>query len=53
MIQEEEAEEEKYRRKRIRQKKKKQAGRKKDRPVYEYEDLDFEEDGETFEQEEE
>ena len=53
MIQEEEAEEEKHRRKRIRQKKKKQAGRKKDRPVYEYEDLDFEEDGETFEQEEE
>lgn len=53
MIQEEEAEEEKYRRKRIRQKKKKQAGRKKDRPVYEYEDLDFEEDGENFEQEEE
>lgn len=53
MIQEEEAEEEKRRRKRIRQKKKKQAGRKKDRPVYEYEDLDFEEDGETFEQEEE
>lgn len=53
MIQEEEAEEEKYRRKRIRQKKKKQAGRKKDRPVYEYGDLDFEEDGETFEQEEE
>lgn len=52
MIQEEEAEEEKHRRKRIRQKKKKQAGRKKDRPVYEYEDLDFEEDGETFEQEE-
>lgn len=52
MIQEE-AEEEKHRRKRIRQKKKKQAGRKKDRPVYEYEDLDFEEDGETFEQEEE
>ena len=53
MIQEEEAEEEKHRRKRIRQKKKKQAGRKKDRPVYKYEDLDFEEDGETFEQEEE
>ena len=53
MIQEEEAEEEKHRRKRIRQKKKKQAVRKKDRPVYEYEDLDFEEDGETFEQEEE
>lgn len=53
MIQEEEAEEEKHRRKRIRQKKKKQAGRKTDRPVYEYEDLDFEEDGETFEQEEE
>lgn len=53
MIQEEEAEEEKRRRKRIRQKKKKQADRKKDRPVYEYEDLDFEEDGETFEQEEE
>lgn len=53
MIQEEEAEEEKHRRKRIRQKKKKQADRKKDRPVYEYEDLDFEEDGETFEQEEE
>lgn len=53
MIQEEEAEEEKHRRKRIRQKKKKQVGRKKDRPVYEYEDLDFEEDGETFEQEEE
>lgn len=53
MIQEEEAEEEKHRRKRIRQKKKKQAGRKKDRPVYEYEDLDFEEDGEAFEQEEE
>ena len=53
MIQEEEAEEEKYRRKRIRQKKKKQAGRKKDRPVNQYEDLDFEEDGETFEQEEE
>lgn len=53
MIQEEEAEEEKHRRKRIRQKKKKQAGRKKDRPVYEYEDLDFEEDGETFEREEE
>lgn len=53
MIQEEEAEEEKHRRKRIRQKKKKQAGRKKDRPVYEYEDLDFEEDGATFEQEEE
>lgn len=53
MIQEEEAEEEKHRRKCIRQKKKKQAGRKKDRPVYEYEDLDFEEDGETFEQEEE
>lgn len=53
MIQEEEAEEEKHRRKRIRQKKKKQAGRKKDRPVYEYEDLDFEEDGETFEQKEE
>ena len=53
MIQEEEAEEEKHRRKRIRQKKKKQAGRKKDRPVYEYEDLDFEEDGETFGQEEE
>lgn len=53
MIQEEEAEEEKHRRKRIRQKKKKQAGRKKNRPVYEYEDLDFEEDGETFEQEEE
>lgn len=53
MIQEEEAEEEKHRRKRIRQKKKKQTGRKKDRPVYEYEDLDFEEDGETFEQEEE
>ena len=53
MIQEEEAEEEKHRRKRIRQKKKKQAGRKKERPVYEYEDLDFEEDGETFEQEEE
>lgn len=53
MIQEEEAEEEKHRRKRIRQKKKKQAGRKKDRPVYEYEDLDFEEDRETFEQEEE
>lgn len=53
MIQEEEAEEEKHSRKRIRQKKKKQAGRKKDRPVYEYEDLDFEEDGETFEQEEE
>lgn len=53
MIQEEEAEEEKQRRKRIRQKKKKQAVRKKDRPVYEYEDLDFEEDGETFEQEEE
>lgn len=53
MIQEEEAEEEKHRRKRIRQKKKKQAGRKKDRPVYEYKDLDFEEDGETFEQEEE
>lgn len=53
MIQEEEAEEEKHRRKRISQKKKKQAGRKKDRPVYEYEDLDFEEDGETFEQEEE
>lgn len=53
MIQEEEAEEEKHRRKHIRQKKKKQAGRKKDRPVYEYEDLDFEEDGETFEQEEE
>lgn len=53
MIQEEEAEEEKHRRKRIRQKKKKQAGRKKDRPVYEYEDLDFEENGETFEQEEE
>lgn len=53
MIQEEEAEEEKHHRKRIRQKKKKQAGRKKDRPVYEYEDLDFEEDGETFEQEEE
>lgn len=53
MIQEEEAEEEKHRRKRIRQKKKKQAGRKKDRSVYEYEDLDFEEDGETFEQEEE
>lgn len=53
MIQEEEAEEEKHRRKRIRQKKKKQAGRKKDRPIYEYEDLDFEEDGETFEQEEE
>lgn len=52
MIQEE-AEEEKHRRKHIRQKKKKQAGRKKDRPVYEYEDLDFEEDGETFEQEEE
>lgn len=53
MIQEEEAEEEKHRRKRIRQKKKKQAVRKKERPVYEYEDLDFEEDGETFEQEEE
>lgn len=53
VIQEEEAEEEKHRRKRIRQKKKKQAVRKKDRPVYEYEDLDFEEDGETFEQEEE
>ena len=53
MIQEEEAEEEKHRRKRIRQKKKKQVVRKKDRPVYEYEDLDFEEDGETFEQEEE
>ena len=53
MIQEEEAEEEKRRRKRIWQKKKKQADRKKDRPVYEYEDLDFEEDGETFEQEEE
>ena len=53
MIQEEEAEEEKHHRKRIRQKKKKQAVRKKDRPVYEYEDLDFEEDGETFEQEEE
>ena len=53
MIQEEEAEEEKHRRKRIRQKKKKQAVRKTDRPVYEYEDLDFEEDGETFEQEEE
>lgn len=53
MIQEEEAEEEKHRRKRIRKKKKKQAVRKKDRPVYEYEDLDFEEDGETFEQEEE
>ena len=53
MIQEEETEEEKHRRKRIRQKKRKQAGRKKDRPVYEYEDLDFEEDGETFEQEEE
>ena len=53
MIQEDEAEEEKHRRKRIRQKKKKQAGRKKERPVYEYEDLDFEEDGETFEQEEE
>ena len=53
MIQEEEAEEEKHRRKRIRQKKKKQAVRKKDRPVYEYEDLDFEEDGESFEQEEE
>lgn len=53
MIQEAEAEEEKHRRKRIRQKKKKQAVRKKDRPVYEYEDLDFEEDGETFEQEEE
>lgn len=53
MIQEEETEEEKHRRKRIRQKKRKQAGRKKDKPVYEYEDLDFEEDGETFEQEEE
>lgn len=53
MIQEEEAEEEKRRRKRIGQKKKKQAGRRKDRPAYEYEDLDFEEDGETFEQEEE
>lgn len=49
MIQAEEAEEEKHRRKRIRQKKKKQAGRRKDRPVYEYEDLDFEEDGEAFE----